>query len=211
MESSEAILVADALFGQDFLGRLDGGGRGVLRGVVQQGDLGGFGLQGEDQIEHGVGIQIVGGAGQVGSGSFQAFHQAGADGVGHRGENDRQLGVFGLALHRHGHRGRNADHQVDFAGDEVGDDLVKHAAIQVAVVLHDLDFDAALLFDFGEAGADVGDDLVQGRVVNEVADTDLESRLAFSGGDAGQGQEHHNCQGESDQLLHGGYLPFNNE
>ena len=200
------LLVGHALLIQVRLGVLDGGGGGVLALVIQQGDVLGVGVGGEDQVQDGVGVQIVGGAGDVGTGSLQALHQAGADGVRHGGKDHGDVGALGGGLHGHGHGGGYADHQVHLVGDEVGNDLVQHGGIGVAVIIADLKGDALLLADGSQLGFDVVHDLIQGCVIHIVADANLVGCGAggaggivvvfFAAGEEGQGQQGGQGQGQ---------------
>ena len=200
------LLVGHALLIQVRLGVLDGCGGGVLTLVIQQGDVLGVGGGGEDQVQDGVGVQIVGGAGDVGAGSLQALHQAGADGVGHGGKDHGDVGALGGGLHGHGHGGGYADHQVHLVGDEVGNDLVQHGGIGVAVIIADLKGDALLLADGSQLGFDVVHDLIQGCVIHIVADANLVGCGAggaggivvvfFAAGEEGQGQQGGQGQGQ---------------
>ena len=200
------LLVGHVLLVQIRLGVLDGGGGGILSLVIQQADGLGVGVGGEDQVQDGVGVQIVGGAGDVGAGGVHALHQTCAHGIGHGSEDHGDLVVLGGALHGHGHGGGHADHEVNLVGNEVGDDLVHHGGVGVAVVIADVEGDALLLADGLQLGADVGHDLVQGRVVHIVADADLVGLAVgligvglLAAGE--EGQRHHGGQRQRNQLL----------
>ena len=204
------LLVGHAPLVQVRLGILDGSGRGVLPQVIQQGDALGVRVGGENQVQDGIGVQIVGGTGDVGAGGLQALHQTRTHRVGHGGKDHGNVSALGGGLHGHGHGSGYADHQVHLVGHEVGDDLIQHGGIGVAVIIADLEGDALLLADGLEPGLDVVHDLVQGCIVRIAADADLIGCgtggaggivIAFfaageerQGQQGGQGQSQHTAQ-----------------
>ena len=184
------------------LGIRDGGGGGILAQVIQQADLVGIGVGGKHQIQQRVGVQEVGGAGDVRAGSLQGLHQTGGDGIGNGGEDHGDTVTLGHGLHPHGNRGSHTDHQVHFFGEEIGDDLLHDGGIGHAVVFQNLEGHALLLGDEVKLGFDVFNDLIQGGILDEIADADFEFGLLGGGGYSGQGDKH--CQGkqQGNKLLH---------
>ena len=193
----------------------DGGSGGVLAHVVEQADEIRVGIGGEDEVHHGVGVEEVRGAGDVRAGGLKGFHQPGAEGIGHGGEDHGHAVFLGGGLHAHGDRRRHADHEVDLLGEEVCDDLVHDVGVEVAVVLKDVEADLVRL-QFSEAGADVRDDLVEGGVVDKVADADgVDGFSRFRGGRGGrglrggaaaaggEGEDHHSAEKKGDCFFHG--------
>ena len=190
------VLVGDLLLIEEGLGLGDGGGGGVLAHVVEQGHAVGVGVRGEDELHDGGGVEAVRGAGDIGAGGVQALDQAGGDRVGDSREDHGDAVVLGGGLHAHGNRGRHADHEVDIVGDEVLDDLGHDVGVGVAVVIADVEGDTLLLADGGELILNVLDNLVQGGVVDIVADADLEDGFAAGGKGGGAQAED---QGENGQ------------
>ena len=190
-----------ALLLQKFLRGGNGGGGGVLTQVIQQADLGGLLIGGEDQIHDGGGVQKIGGAGEVAARDFEALDKARAHGIGDGGEDDGDLVVLGGGLHGHGDRGRDADHQVNALGDEVRDDLVHNVRVGLAVVVQDLKFHALLFGDGVKLVFDVFHDLVEGGVVHEVADADLVA-LFSGGGSRAERENEAESQQHGNDLFH---------
>ena len=190
------VLVGDLLLIEEGLRLGDGGGGGVLAHVVEQGHAVGIGVGGEDELHDGGGVEAVGGAGDVGARLIHALDQAGGDRIGDGGEDHGDAVVLGGGLHAHGDRGRHADHQVDIVGDEVLDDLGHDVGVGIAVVIADLEGHALLFADGGEPVLDVLDNLVQGSVVDIVADADFEDGVIVRGeGGSAQTED----QGENGQ------------
>ena len=198
----------NALFSQDFLCRGNGSRGSVLRGIVKQADLLCIRIGGEDQVQHRGGVQVVRGAGDVGAGLFQAFHQFSSHRIRHGSENHRNSVIRGHTLHTDRHRRRNAHHQVHFIGDEVGNNLLHHAGVQVAVVFDDFKGNSLFLPDLAQPFPDVRDDLVQARVVHKVADTDFEACLFLRGSQGNHGEYHNQGQYQCQCLFHCFVLPF---
>ena len=169
--------VCDALFVQIGLGAGDGCRRGILTGVIQKADLGCVRVGRKDQIHNGCGIQIVGGSGHVAARGFQRLHKPRADRVGNSGKHDGRPAVLGGRLHAHGDGGGDADEKIRAVALEIRDDLLHHGRVRVAVVIIDRKLHAGLLADLGEARLDVLDDLIEGSVVDIVADADAEGLL----------------------------------
>ena len=219
---SGALDVGDALRVKVFLRGGDRRGGGILAHIVEQADLVRVRIRGENEVHDRVGVEVVGRAGDVRAGRLQRFDEARAQRVGHGGEHDGHVAALGGGLHRHGDRRRHADHQIDVVRLEVGDDLVHDIGVGVAVVLVDDEADALLRADGVKLRADVRDDLVEGRVVDEVADADGVGRArgiravglsrragacaACAGGAAaagGEGEREDERQCKRDGLFHG--------
>ena len=187
----EAFLVAEGFR------RSDGCRGGVLTEVIEEADLLGFRVQREDEVHDGIGVEVVGGAGEVRAGVFHGLDDACADRVGDGREDDRDLVVFCRGLHGHGDRGGDADHEVYAVRAELRDDLVEDGVVRVAVVVVDVEFHALLGADLGEALFDVLNDLVEGGIVDVVADADRVFRglelVGEDGGDEGSGEQGRCC------------------
>ena len=174
-----ALDVLDALAIEVFLSLRDGGCGGILSLIVQQADGLGVGVKGEDEVHYRVGIEVVGSAGDVRAGGFEGFNESCADGVGHSGEHDGSLAVLGRGLHAHRDGSGNADHEVDLIGEVIGNDLLHNACVGIAVIVENVELHALLFAYLGKAGLDIVNDLVEGCVVNVVAQADRVSRLCL--------------------------------
>ena len=190
------VLVGDLLLIEEGLRFGDGGGGGVLAHVVEQGHAVGIGVGGEDELHDGGRVEAVRGAGDVGARLVHALDKPGGDRIGDGGEDHGDAVILGGGLHAHGNRGRHADHQVDIVGDKVLNDLGHDIGVGVAVVIADLERHALLLADGGEPVLNILHNLVQGGVVDIVADADLEDGVVVRGVGGGAQAED---QGENGQ------------
>ena len=198
------VLVGDLLLVQVGLRLGNRGGGGVLAHVVEEGDAVGVGIGGEDQLHDGGSVKAVGGAGDVGAGGFEGLDEAGGDRVGNGGKDDGNAVILGGGLHVHGNRGRHTDHQVDVVGDEVLDNLGHDVGVGVAVVIADVEGDGLFLADGVELVHDIFHDLVQGGVVDIVADADLEDGVRVRGeGRGGEREQKGENRHERKNLFHG--------
>lgn len=73
--------------------------------------------------------------------------------------------------------GSDADEKIRAVALEVCDDLLHHGRVRVAVIIIDLKLYAVLFAELGKARLDVFNDLVEGSVVDIVADADAEGLL----------------------------------
>ena len=163
------------------LGLLDSGCRGILAGVVEQADSLEVGVLRDHQVDHGRGVEVVRGAGDVGAGRVQRLDQAGRDGVGHGRKDDGGVCVLGRCLHAHGNRGGDAHHGVDFVGLEVRDDLRDDGVVCVAVFVVDVKGDVVFLTQGVELFLQAFCNLVEGCVIHVVAQTDLVGSCGLRG------------------------------
>ena len=169
--------VCDALFVQIGLGAGNGRRRGILPGIIQKTDLRRIRVGRKDQIHNGCGIQIVGGSGHVAARCFQRLHEPCADRVGNSSKHDGRPTVLRGRLHAHGDGGGDADEKIRAVALEVCNDLLHHGRIRVAVIIIDFKLYAVLFAELGKARLDVLHDLVEGSVVDIVADADAEGLL----------------------------------
>ena len=116
----------------------DGGGGGVLALIIEQAHCLHIGVRSQNQAHHCVGVQIVGGAGQIGAGGLQAGHQSGADGIGDGRKYHRNRIVLRSGLHRHRYRSGHTHHQIHIIGNKVRNDLVEYVGIGIADIIRDL-------------------------------------------------------------------------
>ena len=137
--------------------------------------------RGEDQVHDGLGVQRVGGAGDVGQPV-----EAGAHRVGDSRVDDRDVGILHGGQHGGSRGGSHRHDDVHIVGHEVGADLVQVGLVRlrVGIVVGVIEGDAALGPGLVQTGLQRGDDLVQGSVVHVVDHAHLvhgAGRLAGSG------------------------------
>ena len=185
----------DALVGEVLLCGVYCGSRGVLTYIVQQTDLLCIGVVCENEVHDGCGVKVIAGAGDICARLFEAFNELCAYGIGNCGEHNGNAVILGERLHTHGDRSCNAYHEINAVSDEVGDYLLHNGRIGIAVVIGDLKGHALLVADLLQAGLDVFDYLVKGRIVNIVAYADLVDLCAVLSAavSAGAESEYH-CQ-----------------
>ena len=161
-----------ALVLQVSLCAFDGARGGVLTEVIQKADLLELGVLDKHEVHDGCGVEVVGGAGKVAARGFEGVNQTNGNGVGNGGEDDGGAGLFGGRLHGHGDGRCDRDEKVRIVSLEVRDDLGHEVRVCVAVVVFDVECHAFFFADGGEAGLDVFNDLVEGRIVHIIADAD---------------------------------------
>ena len=196
--------IFDALLIEIGFGSCDGCGGRILSHIIEKADQISLGVGGKDQVHDGVGVQIVGGSGQVGARCFQRVHKACTHRVGHGSKHHGDSVIFRCGLHAHGNRCCHADHQVHLVGNEVGNDLVHDVCVGVAVVFRDFKGDTLLFSDGGELRADVCDNLVERSVIHEVADTYF---VGFTLRKSESGEREDQCENHdgADDFFHGGF------
>ena len=147
--------VSDALGVQVSLGLGNGGG-GVGLGVgVEQADGLGLGLDGEDHVHDGLGVQRVGGAGDI-----VDVGQVSGGGVRDGGVDDRGLGGLAGSGHALGGQRGDGNDGIVAIGDDLGADLVQRGGVVLAIEILVLNGDA-LLGGLGvQLGLDGGADLI---------------------------------------------------
>ena len=175
-----------ALVLQVCLCAFDGARGRVLAEVIQKADLLELGVLDKHEVHDGCGVKIIGRAGKVAARGFERVHKSDRNGVGNSGEDDGRAGLFGGRLHGHGDGRCDGDEKVCAVGLEVRDDLGHEVRVCVAVVVFDVECHAFFFADGGEAGLDVFNDLVEGRIVHIIADADgVECSVGRSFGGSG--------------------------
>ena len=190
----------------------DGRGGGILSDVIEQADLLCVRILREDQVHDRVGVEIIGGAGQVAARLLQRFDQPDGNGVGNRGKDDGRFAVLGGRLHCNGDRRRDRDEEIRAIGLEVGDDLRHQAGVGVAVVIEHVEGNVLLLSDGGQLRTDAFNDLIERGIVHIVADADgiglavVFCGLAAAGSKEREGKNY--GKRKRDDFFHGIFQPF---
>ena len=176
--------VLDALCVAEGLCVSDGLRGGILAQVIQQADGVDVGVDGQNQVHDGVGVQGVGGTGDV-----RLSVETDGLRVGDGRVDDRDVGVFHSGQHGSGGRGSDSHDDVHAVGDEVCADLVQVGLVGlcVCVVVGVIEGDALLLAGLIQTALDGLDDLVQGSVVDVVDDADLKGLASLRSSCAGSG------------------------
>ena len=173
--------VLDALAVAERLGIRDGLGGSILTEIVQQTDGVDVRVDREDQVHDGIGVQRIGGAGNV-----LLAVKTGGRGVGNSRIDHGDIGVLDSGQHGGGGGGGNGHDDVHIVGHEVGTDLVQVGLVGlcVGVVVGVIEGDALLLAHLIQTALDGSDDLVQGSMIHVVDDANFEglARLGRSGG-----------------------------
>ena len=175
--------VLDAVGIAEGLGVGDGLGGGILAQIIQQADGVDVRVDGQDEVHNGVGVQRIGGAGDVGFGV-----KTGGGGVGDGRVDHRDVGIFHSGQHGGGGGGSHSHDDVHAVGHEVGADLVQVGLVglSVGVVIAVIKGDTLLLAQLVQTALHRLHDLVQGGVIDVVDNAHFEG-LARSGGGAGAG------------------------
>ena len=181
--------------------------RRILTDIVEQADLLYIRVLEKNKVHYSVGVEIIGGSGNLTAGCVEGINELCAEGIADCGKHDRDIAVLGLdcRLHSDCDRGRDADHKIDLVNDEVRDYLVHNNRVAVAVVVFDFDLDALFGGDGSELLFDVIDYLIERCVIDIVADADgvflfsVSARFA-AGGEAGNCE--HKCEYKCDYLFH---------
>ncbi len=171
--------ILDALAVAERLGVCNGLSGGILAQVVQQADSVDIGVDGQDEVHDGVGVQGVGGAGDVGFGVETC-----GGGVGDSGVDHRDVGILHSGQHGGGGGGSHGHDDVHAVGHEVGTDLVQVGLVGlcVGVVVGIIEGDALLLAHLIQTALYRLHDLVQRGVVHIVDDAHLEGLAGLAGG-----------------------------
>ena len=144
----------------------------VLSDVVEKTYFFDVGVCGKDKIHDRVRVEKIGGSGDVCAGSLKRIYKSDENRVGNGCEHNGSSAVLGGSLHCHCNGGRNADHKVYLVCLKVGNDLGHKVCVRVAVVRGNIKHNILFGAYFGEALFNVFDYLVEGRVVDIVADAD---------------------------------------
>ena len=171
----------DAVLLAEGLGVRNGLGGGILTQVIQQTDGIDAGVCRHDQVHDGVGVQGIGGAGDV-----LLTVKACGGGIGHSGVDHRDVGVLHSGQHSSGGGGGHGHDHIHAVGHKVCADLVQVGLVGlcVGVIIGVVKGDAFLLTNGIQTALHRFHDLVEGGVVHIVDDAHLEG-LASGGSTAG--------------------------
>ena len=171
--------VLDALAVAESLGVCNGLCRSILAQIIQQADGVDVGVDGQDEVHDGVGVQGVGSAGDVRLGV-----KACGGGVSDGGVDDGDVGVLHSGQHGSGGGGSHSHDDVYAVGYEVGADLVQVGLVglRIGVVVGVVEGNALLLAHLVQTLFHRRNDLVQRSVVNIVDNAHLEGLACLAGG-----------------------------
>ena len=171
--------VLDALAVAESLGVCNGLCRSILAQIIQQADGVDVGVDGQDEVHDGVGVQGIGSAGDVRLGV-----KACGGGVGDGGVDDGDVGILHSGQHGSSGGGGHSHDDVHAVGHEVGADLVQVGLVglRIGVVVGVVEGDALLLAHLVQTLLHRRNDLVQGSVVNIVDNAHLEGLACLAGG-----------------------------
>ena len=169
----------DAVLLAEGLGVCNGLGGGILTQVIQQTDGIDAGVCRHDQVHDGVGVQGIGGAGDV----LLAVKACGG-GVGHGRVDHRDVSILHSGQHGSGGGGGHSHDHVHAVGHKVCADLVQVGLVGlcVGVVIGVIKGDALLLADGIQTALHRFYDLVEGGVVHIVDDAHLEGLASGAAG-----------------------------
>ena len=168
----------DAVLLAECLGVRNGLGGGILTQVVQQTDGVDAGVCRHDQVHDGVGVQGIGGTGDV-----LLPVKACGGGVGHGRVDHRDVGVLHSGQHGSGGGGGHCHDHVHAVSHKVCTDLVQVGLVglRVGIVIGVVKGDTLLLADGVQTALHRFYDLVEGSVVHIVDDAHLEGLASGSG------------------------------
>ncbi len=178
------LVIGDSLFVKICLRIGDRLRRGILRGGVQEADVVGIPILREDQIHDRIGVQRIGGTGDVPAGRVIGRNKACAHRIRDSREDDRGIGVLESGLGIESGGSCDADDDIDAVIFQLCHLLLQKGLIALAVeevvgIIEGHTKGSCLCV---QLGLDVLRDLVQGSVVHVLDDTDLIGGACGSGG-----------------------------
>ena len=168
--------VLDAVGVAEGLCVCNGLGGGILTQVVQQADGVNVRVDGSDQLHDGLGVQCVGGAGDV----LPAV-KACSGGIGNGRVDNGDIGILHSSQHGCGGGGSHSHDHIHAVTYEVGTDLVQVGLVSlcICVVVGVVKGDALLFSDLIQTALDRLHDLIQRSMIHIVDDAHLEGLAAL--------------------------------
>ena len=166
---------------------------------MQDADLGRVRHQGTDQLQLGLHGQGVGGAGDLAGVGAVGVGQLGSDGIGHGGVDHRDALFLSHVVGSLGHWGSHGADQVAVSSHLVGD-LRGNAGVSLSVLVIKNDVLAFHIAGCGKALDEALTAVVQGGMLGELDDADLDGRIVRLG-DSGKGEDKCQRQQQGSQLL----------
>ena len=181
--------VLDAVGVAEGLGIGNGLGGGILTQVVQQADGVNVRVDGSDQLHDGLGVQCVGGAGDV-----LLAVKACSGGVGDSRVDNGDIGILHSGQHGCGGGGSHSHDHIHAVPYEVGTDLVQVGLVSlcICVVVGVVEGNALLCPQLIQTALHRFHDLVEGSMIHIVDDAHLEG---LTGHGAGSGLGGSGCTG----------------
>ena len=167
--------VLDALSIEIRLRILDRLLRGVLRVGVQKSDIICIRIHGQHEIHDRVRVQRIRGSGNVGARRIHGRDQLRRYRIRYGGEYHRDILAFHCGLYDLCRRGRDRDDDVYIIRNQLTRDLVQYRCVALTIegVILIVEADALLLGNLIQLLLHVLLDLIEGRMIHELNDTDL--------------------------------------
>ena len=174
--------VLDAVGVTEGLCVCNGLGGGILTQVVQQADGVNVRVDGSDQLHDGLGVQCVGGAGDV-----LLAVKACSGGIGNGRVDNGDIGILHSSQHGCGGGGSHSHDHIHAVTYKVGTDLVQVGLVSlcICVVVGVVEGNALLSAQLIQTALHRFHDLVQGSMIHVVDDAHLEGLTALGSGRSG--------------------------